>query len=82
MLCAVDFAALDTFCAFRVRGEDPGRPGYVLGSRHLDSPIQSIEVLRSSVPLSLEQDLAVYEAYFLAMAQDLGIPFTSRPTGE
>ncbi len=35
----------------------------------------SIEVLRSSVALSLEQDLAVYDAYFLAMAQDLGIPF-------
>ncbi len=35
----------------------------------------SIDVLRSSVALSLEQDLAVYDAYFLAMAQDLGVPF-------
>jgi predicted nucleic acid-binding protein len=35
----------------------------------------SIEVLRSSVALSLDQDLAVYDAYFLAMAQGLGIPF-------
>jgi predicted nucleic acid-binding protein len=35
----------------------------------------SIEVLRSSVAHGLEQDLAVYDAYFLAVAQDLGIPF-------
>lgn len=34
----------------------------------------SIEVLRSSVALSPDQSLAVYDAYFLAMAQDLGIP--------
>lgn len=35
----------------------------------------SIEVLRDSVALSLEHDLAVYDAYFLAVARDLGIPF-------
>ena len=37
----------------------------------------SIEILRASVALSLERDLAVYDAYFLAMAQDLGIPFVT-----
>lgn len=37
----------------------------------------SIEVLRASVALSLEHDLAVYDAYFLAVAQDLGIPFVT-----
>jgi predicted nucleic acid-binding protein len=34
----------------------------------------SIEVLRSSISLSLERDLAVYDAYFLAMAQAMEIP--------
>ncbi|AHY48060.1 putative nucleic acid-binding protein contains PIN domain (plasmid) [Rubrobacter radiotolerans] len=35
----------------------------------------SIEALRASIALSLEQDLAVYDAYFLAVAQELGLPF-------
>ncbi len=34
----------------------------------------SIEVLRSSIALSLERDLAVYDAYFLALAQAMEIP--------
>ncbi len=35
----------------------------------------NIDVLKTSVALSLERDLAVYDAYFLAMAQNLTIPF-------
>jgi predicted nucleic acid-binding protein len=34
----------------------------------------SIDVLNSAVSLSLEHDLAVYDAYFLALAQALEIP--------
>jgi predicted nucleic acid-binding protein len=34
----------------------------------------SLEALNSAVSLSLERDLAVYDAYFLALAQALGIP--------
>ena len=34
----------------------------------------SIDVLNSAVSLSLEHDLAVYDSYFLALAQALDIP--------
>ncbi len=34
----------------------------------------SIDVLNSAVSLSLEHDLAVYDAYFLALAQAMEIP--------
>jgi predicted nucleic acid-binding protein len=34
----------------------------------------SIDVLNSAVTLSLEHDLAVYDAYFLALAQAMEIP--------
>ena len=34
----------------------------------------SIDVLNSAVNLSLERDLAVYDAYFLALAQAMEIP--------
>ena len=34
----------------------------------------SIDVLNSAVNLSLEHDLAVYDAYFLALAQTMEIP--------
>ena len=34
----------------------------------------SIDVLNSAVNLSLEHDLAVYDAYFLALAQAMEIP--------
>jgi predicted nucleic acid-binding protein len=34
----------------------------------------SLEALKSSIALSMERDLAVYDAYFLALAQAMGIP--------